>query len=171
MSSSGTVVTNRHVVAGATDVQVTVMATGRSYAAQVVGSSRSTDVALLHLLGAARLTPVHLGSAALAVGDHVIVVGDAGGRADRLTAAPGRVRSLHRRFVAPSGDEPGETLHGVVELTCDVALGDSGGATLDTRGAVLGMTTGMVKYGDEPGGITIPIGSVLQAVHRIERNR
>lgn len=168
LTSAGRVLTNRHVVAGASRIEVTVIATGRRYAARLVGSDRRHDVAVLRIVGAAGLRTVHRDRTALRIGQHVTAVGDGGGSPTHLTAAPGRVRSLDRRFIAPAtAHEQAEALNGVDEVTCDVSLGDSGGPTYDRWGAVVAMTTGMVRYGREPVGIVIPISTVMRSVGRI----
>lgn len=168
LTRRGRIVTNRHVVAGADRIEITVMSTGRRYRARVVGTDRRHDVAVLRALGASGMRRVRVDRTALHVGQRVTAVGDAGGLRSHLTAAPGRIRSLDRRFVAPATPaEPAETLDGVDEVTCDVSPGDSGGPTYDGQGAVVAMTTGAVRYGAEPGGVVIPIATVLRAVRAI----
>lgn len=169
LTSGGLVVTNRHVVAGGRIIRAILPRTGHTYDARLVGSDRRTDVAVLRLVGAHGLSPVRPDRSRWRVGQKVVVVGDAGGGSGSLTAAPGRVRSLDRRFVAPPADgQPGETLRGVAEVTSDVARGDSGGPTYDLSGHVVGMTTGKIVVGGHVGGISVPIADVLGAVARID---
>ena len=80
LSSAGEILTNNHVIRGATTIHVTVPATNRSYAATVVGYDVSADVAVLKLRGASGLQTVALGnSGTLTRGQTVTAVGNAGG--------------------------------------------------------------------------------------------
>lgn len=78
LTSHGEVVTNYHVVEGATSIRVTVASTGTTYPATVVGHSSTTDVALLQLEGASGLTTATLNDDTLGSGDAVTAVGNAG---------------------------------------------------------------------------------------------
>ena len=80
LTPAGEVLTNNHVIRGATQIRVRVPETGRTYRANVLGYSITADVALLKLIGAARLETVSLGnSSTVDVGDDVTAVGNAGG--------------------------------------------------------------------------------------------
>ena len=141
LTSSGQIVTNNHVIAGATAVSITVPSTRRTYTAQVVGYDVADDVALLQLRGASGLTTVTKGSSSsLVVGDTVTAVGNADG-AGSLSSAAGKVIGLGRSITA--GDDQGrsERLTGLIETNAHVRPGDSGGALLDSGGRVVGMVT------------------------------
>jgi S1-C subfamily serine protease len=145
LTSSGAILTNNHVVDGATKIAVTVVSTGRSYAASVVGTDPTDDVAVLRLSGASGLATVRLATAAqaadVAVGDAVTAVGNAGGRGGTPTAAAGSVVALGREITA--SDENGtaaERLTGLIQVDADVQAGDSGGP-LYSGGAVIGIDT------------------------------
>jgi S1-C subfamily serine protease len=86
LTSTGEVLTNRHVVDGETSISVTVPATGRTYAARVVGISTTTDVAVVQLENVSGLATVKTSSDTVDVGDAVGGVGNAGGTGI-LTAA------------------------------------------------------------------------------------
>ena len=77
LTSDGEVVTNHHVVDGATSIKVTVMSTGTTYTAKVVGTDAKDDVAVLQLVGASRADTVTTDTDGVAVGDAVTAVGDA----------------------------------------------------------------------------------------------
>ena len=79
LTSDGEVVTNHHVVAGATSIKVKVMSTGKTYTAKVVGTDAKDDVAVLQLVGASGLSTVTPDTDGIAVGDEVTAVGDANG--------------------------------------------------------------------------------------------
>ena len=162
LTSDGEVVTNHHVVAGATTVKATVMSTGRTYTATVVGSDTKDDVAVLQLADANGLRTVTTDSALPSVGDAVTAVGDANGTEDHLSAAAGEVMALDQQITTQSeGNAEGQTLTGLIEISNDVISGDSGGATYDAQGEVLGMTTAASSGGDVTG-YAIPIAKVLR---------
>ncbi len=92
LTSTGEVVTNHHVVAGASSIRVTVMSTGTSYAATVVGTDTKDDVAVLRLANATGLSTVATDSSAPTVGDTVTAVGTTG----YLSAAAGRVLAVNQ---------------------------------------------------------------------------
>ena len=84
LTSTGEVVTNHHVVEGATKIRVTVMSTGQHYRATVVGTDAKDDVAVLQLTNANGLSVVQPATTPAAVGDAVTAVGDAGGSATHV---------------------------------------------------------------------------------------
>jgi S1-C subfamily serine protease len=162
LTSDGEVVTNHHVVEGATSVRVTVMSTGTSYQANVVGTDAKDDVAVLHLSGASGLTTVRTDTDTVSTGDRVTAVGDANGTAGYLSAATGHVLAKGRSITTQAeGSAASERLTGLLEISSDVVSGDSGGATYDGQGEVLGMTTA-ASTGADPEGYVIPIATVLR---------
>ena len=145
LSPSGEILTNNHVIDGATKIKVTVVSTGASYAASVVGTDPTDDVAVLRLSGASGLATARLASAAqaagVAVGDAVTAVGNAGGTGGTPTAASGTVVALGRDITASdeNGTDP-EQLTGLIEVNAAVEAGDSGGP-LYSGDAVIGIDT------------------------------
>ena len=92
LTSSGEVLTNNHVIRGATDIRIRVPSTGRSYSAKVVGYSVSDDVAVLQASGASNLKTTPIGdSDSVDPGESVRALGNAGGTG-RLISASGTVR-------------------------------------------------------------------------------
>src|SRR6476661_2738206 len=92
LTADGEILTNNHVVAGATSITVTIVSSGERYQASVVGTDATDDVAVLQLSGASDLTTANLSSSAnLAVGDAVTGVGNAGGTGGVPSASPGEV--------------------------------------------------------------------------------
>jgi S1-C subfamily serine protease len=141
LTPSGEVLTNNHVIAGATSIKVVVPATGRTYSATVAGYSVTGDTAVLKLRGASHLTTVELGdSAKLRVGQAVRAVGNAGGTGT-LVVAHGSVTGLRRAITV--SDEQGGSAHlaGLIETNAGLQPGDSGGPLLDAAGRVVGMDT------------------------------
>ena len=111
LTSDGEVLTNYHVVEGATTITVTLASTGTTYDATVVGHSESSDVALLQLDGASGLPTATVDDDTVSLGDQVTAVGNAGGTGT-LTAADGqrhRPQQLHhhgQRGVRRLGEPP-----------------------------------------------------------------
>jgi S1-C subfamily serine protease len=169
LTSTGEVVTNHHVVQGATTIRVTVMSTGKQYPATVVGTDAKDDVAVLQLTNATGLATVRTDTSAVSVGDAVTAVGDAGGSSTAFTAARGTVSSTSQSITTHSEDgRSTEKLHGLIEISSDVISGDSGGATYDDQGAVAGMTTAASTGGSDVVGYAIPIARVLQVTGDLE---
>jgi S1-C subfamily serine protease len=162
LTSTGEVITNHHVVQGSTDLRVTVMSTGRSYRATVVGTDAKDDVAVLQLDHASGLQTITPDTDQVEVGDAVTAVGDANGNTKTFTAAAGKVLATGRSITTSNElGRPGERLHGLVEIGSEVISGDSGGATYDAEGEVLGMTTAASTGSRDVVGYAIPIAKGL----------
>ncbi|QHC72426.1 trypsin-like peptidase domain-containing protein [Rathayibacter sp. VKM Ac-2805] len=168
LTSDGMILTNNHVVEGATAISVTVESTGRSYTARVVGTDATNDVAVLQLEDASGLTPASLDTDGVAVGDTVTAVGNAGGTGD-LVAATGTVTGLDQQITTRS--ESGisaETLTGLIQTDADIVSGDSGGPLVDSAGRVVGMDTAASSGTADITGFAIPISKALDIVTTIE---
>ncbi len=169
LTSDGEVVTNHHVVEGATSIQVTVMSTGKSYTARVVGTDPTSDVAVLQLQDASGLDTVTADQDSVATGDQVTAVGDGNGTVDHLSAAAGQVIAEDQSITTQSdGTASGESLTGLIEISSDVVGGYSGGATYDAEGEVLGMTTAASSGTSDIVGYAIPIATVLHIADDLE---
>jgi S1-C subfamily serine protease len=167
LTSGGRVLTNNHVIDGATSIEVTVESTGRSYTADVVGTNATKDVAVLQLQDASGLTPATLASGTPSVGDDVTAVGNANGTGT-LSAAEGTVSALDRTITTSSeGATAGETLHGLIEISADVVSGDSGGAVEDADGDVVGVTTAASSGTADVTGYAIPIAQAVSIAKQI----
>lgn len=143
VSSSGEVITNNHVITGATKITATDIGNGTTYTAHVVGYDRSHDIAVLQLEGASGLKTVSFGnSSSLHVDESVVTIGNAGGVGGTPSATTGQVSALDQSITA--GDEVdggSEQLSGLIELQGDLQPGDSGGPLVNSSGEVLGMDT------------------------------
>ena len=170
LTSDGEVVTNHHVVAGATSIEVTVMSTGTTYTADVVGTDATADVAVLQLEDASGLSTVQTDTSAVGVGDAVTAVGDGEGTVDHLSAATGQVLATDQQITTQSeGSAQGESLTGLIQISSDVVSGYSGGATYDADGEVVGMTTAASTGTDDVVGYAVPISTVLRIADDLEQ--
>ena len=140
LTSSGEVLTNNHVISGATTIKVVVPKTGHSYTARVVGYDRSADVALLQLRGASDLKTVSISPAKLSVGAKVTALGNVGG-GGKITSATGTVTGLGKSITASDDTGGSEHLTELIETNAGVKPGDSGGPLVNSRGQVVGMDT------------------------------
>lgn len=168
LTADGRVLTNHHVVAGATALRAST-ADGATYAATVVGYDSTADVAVLQLVGATGLTVALLGhSHDLVVGNRVSVVGNADGHG-RMTVAPGQVTALRRSVTTtgPTGATSG--LGDLIQVDARTAPGVSGGALVGPDGTVVGMASAGESGvdGGDPTGFAIPIDDALASVTRI----
>jgi S1-C subfamily serine protease len=169
LTSDGEVVTNHHVVAGATSVKVKVMSTGTTYTAKVVGTDTKDDVAVLQLVGASGLSTVTPDTDGISVGDAVTAVGDANGTVGYLSAATGSVVAENQTITTQSeANVAGQRLSGLLQISSDVISGDSGGATYDADGQVVGMTTAASSGSSEVVGYAVPIAKVLRIVDDLD---
>jgi S1-C subfamily serine protease len=178
ISSSGEVLTNNHVVNGATSIKVTIVSTGATYTATVVGTDPTDDVAVLQLQNASGLQTVQIGdSSTVAAADQVTVVGNAGGVGGTPSAATGTVVATGQSLTA--SDESGanaETLTDMIEINAAVISGDSGGPLYDSDGKVIGMDTAASSGRTFGGGAAvsstvayaIPINRALSIAAKIE---
>jgi S1-C subfamily serine protease len=167
LTSDGEVLTNNHVVEGATSIAVTVLSTGEQYTATVVATDPTDDVALLRVSGASGLDTVDTDTDGVAVGDAVTAVGNAGGDPDSTSAATGTVTALDQSITAT--DESGsdaEQLTGLIETNADVQAGDSGGPLFDADGEVVGMDTA-ASSGGAVQSYAIPIATALGVVEQM----
>jgi S1-C subfamily serine protease len=170
LTSSGTVLTNNHVIRGAGSIRVTVPSSGRTYTASVAGYSVSKDVALLELRNAHGLETVQTGNSnTVGVGDRVTAVGNAGGTG--LTVKSGRVTGLGQSITI-SDDIGPFTLPGLIETTTPLRFGDSGGPLL-SGGRVIGLdaaASGGAFQGSGQG-FAIPINRALKIAGQVEAGR
>ncbi|HEX6453386.1 MAG TPA: trypsin-like peptidase domain-containing protein [Trebonia sp.] len=143
LTSNGEILTNNHVVSGATSVSVTDIGNGKTYKATVTGYDESKDIAVLQLSGASGLTTATTGdSSGVGVGDKVVALGNAGGVGGTPSVAPGQVTALNQSITA-SDESAGtsENLTGMIETNANIQSGDSGGSLVNQYGQVIGVDT------------------------------
>ncbi len=147
LTSSGQVLTNDHVVAGANNVSVTLFGQTNLLPARVIGTDPAQDLALLQIENAHGLPTVQLADSNQArVGDDVLAIGNALALSGGLTVTKGIVSSKDRSLTATS-DLTGrsESLSGLLQTDAAINSGNSGGPLVDTAGQVIGMNTAVAE--------------------------
>jgi S1-C subfamily serine protease len=143
ISKDGEVLTNAHVISGATTIKATVVTTGKTYTATVLGSDTTRDIALLKLQDASNLRTVALGdSSSVQTGDAITAVGNAGGVGGEPSVSPGEVTALNQSITvndASNGDQG--QLSELIQTNASLQPGDSGGPMYDADGKVIGINT------------------------------
>jgi S1-C subfamily serine protease len=174
LTSNGEVLTNNHVVEGATSISVTDIGDGKTYGATVVGYDATDDVAVIQLTHASGLKTAKIGnSSGAAIGDAVIAIGNAGGTGGTPTATGGSITALDQAITA-SDEISGatENLTGLIETDANIQPGDSGGSLVDASGEVIGMDTaaaqGFALSSQTNQGYAIPINKALSIASQIE---
>jgi len=196
LTANGEILTNNHVINGATSISVTDVGNGKTYKATVVGYNESHDIAVLQLSGASGLTTATTGdSSTVQVGDKVVALGNAGGVGGTPIVAEGAVTALNQSITASDeGSGTSEQLSGLIETNADIQAGDSGGPLVNSHGQVIGIDTaassgyqfggnggngnGFGGFGDNGSsssgqasttqGFTIPINTALSIARQIE---
>ncbi|MHB1905364.1 MAG: S1C family serine protease [Acidimicrobiales bacterium] len=182
LTRGGLVLTNNHVIEGASSISVRSVATGQTYPATVVGYDVSADVALLQIQGASNLPTVRVAATEPSIGDRIVGIGNAGGVGGTPSYAAGKVVALNQTITASDENNPSgsETLSGLIEINADIQPGDSGGPLVNARGRVVGMDTagsstnggfGFAPTGAANQGYAIPISSALRIVTAIKDGR
>jgi len=172
------VLTNNHVIDGATVIRATLVDAGRdsaqAYPAQVLGYDATDDVALLRLQGASGLPTESFGnSSQVRLGTPVLALGNAEGRGG-ATPAAGIINALNRSIQASDeGSDTTENLNHMLQTNAQIQQGDSGGALANNAGQVIGMITAAnsaTGHGGSSGGtlgFAIPINSALTIARQI----
>ena len=171
LTSSGRILTNNHVIAGATTIRVVVPKTTHTYTARVVGYDTTADVAVLQLQKASHLKTVTTGNAStLKLGARVTAVGNAGGTG-KLTSSRGNVTGLNRSITVQGDNGTTEQLTGLIETNAALQPGDSGGPLLNSAGRVVGIDTAASSSSPfasaSSDGYAIPIGKATTIAKQI----
>jgi S1-C subfamily serine protease len=166
IDKEGHIVTNYHVVEGATSIEVR-FSNDDTLKATLVGSDASTDIALLKVSAApGALTPLTLAdSDRVQVGDAVVAIGNPFGLERTVTA--GIVSALQRAVQAPNG----YSIDHVIQTDAPINHGNSGGPLLDTRGRVIGVNSQIETGGSGDGnvgiGFAVPANTVKSVVAQL----
>ncbi len=152
ITPNGEVVTNNHVIAGATTITVTLFGSVKTLPATLIDTDPSNDMALLQITGQSNLPTVSYGNSDnVQVGDAVVAIGNALGlQAGSPTVTQGIISATGRTVQAgdSSGDNS-ETLSNMFQTDAAINPGNSGGPLVDSSGRVIGMNTAVAANEDD----------------------
>ena len=169
IDTEGRLLTNAHVVSGATDVRVT-FSDEQTVPARVLGKDEETDLALLGVEpDGLDLRPLRLGSShSVQVGDPTVSIGNPFGRDRTLTT--GVVSAKQRRITAPSGF----SVSNVIQTDGVLSPGNAGGPLLDAAGRVIGVNSQIEAEGPDGGvglGFAVPIDTAKALIPALQAHR
>ncbi len=173
LTSSGVILTNNHVIRGATTIRVTDIDNGRTYKAKVIGYALNGDIAVIQCLNASGLQTAQLGhSSGVKVGDARHGLRERGRRRRHPDAARRERSSASDTSIVAHDDSNGsEKLTGLLATNAALQPGDSGGPLVDSSGSVIGMDTaagGSYTYSDSVNrGFAIPIDKARAVADQI----
>lgn len=171
LTANGVVLTNNHVIDGATSIGAVSIGSGRSYTAHVLGVDPTADVALIQLDGASGLKTITTSSTAVNLGDPVVAIGNAGGVGGSPSVTSGFVQALNQSIIAndPAAGSS-EQLDGLIETSASLQPGDSGGPLLNGSGQVVGIDTVAVSATATSGMVSfaIPIEQAMAIARQIQ---
>jgi S1-C subfamily serine protease len=169
LDGKGHILTNNHVIEGASKIQVKLGESDHEYTAEVVGTDPASDLALIKVEAPANeLDPLTLGDSSKAeVGDPVVAIGNPFGL-DR-TVTSGIVSALQRQIQAPNGF----SIDNVIQTDAAINPGNSGGPLINSSGEVIGInsqieTGGSGSDGNVGIGFAIPINTAKAVIHELE---
>jgi putative serine protease PepD len=167
LSSDGLVLTNAHVIEGASVIEVD-FSDGRTAEARLLGSVPEADVAVVKAMDLAEpVTPADLGeSAALQVGDEVVAIGNALNLGEDPSVTTGIVSALDRSISTPGGD----TLDSLIQTDAAINPGNSGGPLVNAAGQVVGVNTAILADAQNIG-FALSIDSIRSLVDDIKAGR
>ncbi|WP_411676043.1 S1C family serine protease [Caproicibacter sp.] len=164
-TSDGYIITNAHVVDGASSLKV-ILSTGKTYQAKLIGSDSVTDLAVIKI-DATGLTAADFGSSSdLQVADQVMAVGNPGGLEFNSTVTIGYVSALNREI---TNSETGYTMK-CIQTDAAINPGNSGGALVNMKGQVVGINSSkIVATGYEGLGFAIPINEAQPIISDLKQ--
>ena len=164
------ILTNNHVIAGATDLTARSIANGQTFPASVIGFDRQHDIAVLQLAGGG-LPVANIGNSdSVKVGDPVVSLGNAGGAGGAPSVEDGRVAALGQTVSANDAlTGSTETLVGLIQIDANIRPGDSGGPTVNGANQVVGMNTAASQnfHLGRGQGFAIPINEAMAIAGQI----
>jgi S1-C subfamily serine protease len=174
LTSNGEILTNYHVIQGASSISVRISNSSESYAAKVIGTDPADDVALIKARGAKGLATLHTGdSSKLNVGDRVVAIGNALARPGPPTVTEGEVTALHRSITVHNDFGDSDNLSNLLEIDAQLEPGNSGGPLFNAAGKVVGVNAAVeaprrFSTSSTSNGYAIPINDVMTIVRQIE---
>jgi putative serine protease PepD len=169
LTADGNVLTNNHVVAGATGNMTVTLADGTEHPATVVGTSPSYDLAVIKLQGVSGLTPATLGSSAdLQVGQQVVAIGSPQGLSGTVTTG---IVSAFDRTVQVQGEDGSGIVYNGLQTDAPINQGNSGGPLVNLQGQVVGINSAIATAGQSSGsiglGFAIPVDQAKRVAQEI----
>src|SRR5271156_6327086 len=165
------VLTNNHVIAGATDLTARSIANGQTYPATVIGFDRQHDIAVLQLAGGG-LPVANIGNSdTVKVGDPVVSLGNAGGAGGAPSVEEGRIGALGQTVSASDAlTGSTESLSNLIQGNANIRPGDSGGPTVNAANQVIGMNTAASQnfHLGSGQGFAIPINEAMAIAGQIQ---
>ncbi len=169
INEKGLIITNHHVIDNATDVRV-IFEDGRMYEANVIGSDKLTDIGVIKIENE-NLIPISFGnSESIFVGDLAVAIGHPLTLGAAPTVTTGVISALNRRLdVGSESMNNAVTLFGLIQTDAPITRGSSGGALLNQKGELIGITTAIATadVGAEGLGFAVPINLALGIVEDI----
>jgi S1-C subfamily serine protease len=166
-----TVLTNNHVIAGATDLTVRSIGNGQTFPGTVIGFDRSHDIAVVQL-GGGGLQPANIGNSdTVTVGEPIVSLGNAGGVGGTPSAVDGRVVAVNQTVSAADAlTGSTETLNGLIQVDAAIRPGDSGGPTVNAANQVIGLNTAASDnfHLGRGQGFAIPINEAMAIAGQIQ---
>ena len=170
IDGGGVVLTNNHVVAGATDLTARSIGNGQTYPASVIGYDRQHDIAVLQLAGGG-LPSANIGNSdTVRVGEPIVALGNAGGAGGAPAVEVGTVSAVNQTVSANDAlTGSTETLNGLIQLDANIRPGDSGGPTVNSANQVIGMNTAASQnyHLGRGQGFAIPINEAMAIAGQI----
>ncbi len=167
ISPDGVIVTNDHVVEGATRIQA-VFSDGTTRDAEVLGQNAASDLAVVKV-DATDLPTIELGdSDQVQVGDDVVAIGNALALQGGLTVTRGIISGVHREV----GIDAGSALEDVLQTDAAINPGNSGGPLVDASGRVIGINTAIADPTSAQNvGFAIPISNAKVIIERLRQGK
>jgi S1-C subfamily serine protease len=174
VTPTGEVLTNNHVIDQAVSISAQIDGRGPKYAAKVIGTDPSSDIALIQLEGVSNLKTVSFGdSTSVSVGESVVAIGNALDLPGPPRVTVGTITGTDRPIIAQdSGTSLCESLSGMLQTNAKLEPGNSGGPLVNSSGQVIGINTAAASDSPSGGftatgskvGFAIPIEKAIQIV-------
>ena len=169
ISSEGYIVTNNHVIADASEIEVTLNDHSK-YTAKLVGSDPSTDIAVLKIEGSKPFSPIILGNSDdVKIGEWVLAVGNPFNLTSTVTAGIVSAKARNINLIGNNSDKSIVPIESFIQTDAAVNPGNSGGALVNTKGELIGINTAIAS---ETGSYTgysfaVPINLVQKVMRDI----
>lgn len=171
LTPTGEVLTNNHVIEGATSIQVTSPSLGKTWDATVLGADPTHDVALIQLQGASGLRTVNVANSSPTLGSGVVAIGNALGQGGSPTVTQGSITATGRDINVGDGRGGFEHLQNLLQTDAPISPGDSGGPLVNTSGQVIGIITASARSDASQSsshiGYAIPATDALDIVQQV----